>query len=164
MRLYLFPLMLQLIGVIVVMAEIFIPSFGLLSLIALGVFAYSLYLVFSTISVTAGMVVAGIDIVAIPVFIYMGIRVLARSKLSLKSELAASEGVAAQSENLVTVLDKTGTAVTDLRPAGMAMIGGQRLDVVTDGEYIDAGTPVVVVRVTGNQVIVEKNANKETIQ
>jgi membrane-bound serine protease (ClpP class) len=50
----------------------------------------------------------------------------------------------------------TGRSVTDLRPAGIAEIDSQRLDVVTDGEYIDVDTPIVVIGVKGNRIIVEK--------
>ena len=161
MKTYLFPALLQVMGVLVVMAEIFIPSFGMLSLIALGIFLYSLYLVFTTISATAGMVVAGVDLLILPILIYLGIRVLARSSLSLKRELSADDGVAVQEPVMDGYQDREGTAVTDLRPAGMALIDGRRLDVVTDGDYIEAGTQVVVVRVTGNQVIVEKKGDNQ---
>jgi membrane-bound serine protease (ClpP class) len=47
-----------------------------------------------------------------------------------------------------------GTASTDLRPAGAADFGGRRVDVVTRGEYVEAGTPVEVVEVAGNRVVV----------
>lgn len=156
LKLLVFPALLQIIGCLVIIAEIFIPSLGLLSLMALGLFGYSLYLVFTTLSVTAFMAAVGMDLVIIPIIIYSGIQALAKSNLSLKQELSASSGVASQSEAMAGYEKKIGEAVTDLRPAGMAVIGGQRLDVVTDGEYLDAGTPIVVTRVTGNQIIVEK--------
>ncbi len=159
MSVYLFPALLQVLGVFVIIAEIFIPSLGLLTVIAVAIFGYSLYLVFTTISTTAGIVVTGIDLVVVPIIIYAGIRMLGESSLSLKSELSASEGVASQKKEMETCLGMGGEAVTDLRPAGMAIIGHNRLDVVTDGEYVDAGTRVVVVRVTGNQIIVEKTNN-----
>ncbi len=156
MKLYLFPVLLQLLGIIVIVAEIFIPSLGLLTLIALGLFAYSLYLVFTTISVTVGYALTGLDLMLVPVMVYMGIKLLARSNLSLKQELSKEDGVASQADTLKTYMNMQGTAVTNLRPAGMAMIETVRLDVVTDGEFIDKGTNVVVVQVTGNQIIVEK--------
>lgn len=40
----------------------------------------------------------------------------------------------------------TGVAVTDLRPAGVGLFGAQRVDVVTNGEYVDRDTPIVVLR------------------
>jgi membrane-bound ClpP family serine protease len=156
MKLYLFPVLLQFMGIVVIIIEIFIPSLGLLTLIALGLFAYSLYLVFTTISATIGYVFTGLDLILVPILVYMGIQLLAKSNLSLKQELSTKDGVVSQAENLKMYMNKEGTAVTDLRPAGMAMIESARLDVVTDGEYLDNGTKIVVVKVTGNQIIVEK--------
>ena len=157
MKLYLLPLFLQVIGILVIMAEIFIPSLGLLSVIALATFFYSLYLVFTTISTTAGMVLAGLDIILVPVLIIMGMKILAKSSLSLKRELSKQDGVVSQREDLEAFINMKGRSVTDLRPAGMAEISSQRVDVVTDGEYIDAGTPIVVTGVTGNRIIVENS-------
>jgi len=157
MKLYILPLFLQVIGILVIIAEIFIPSLGLLTAIALTVFFYSLYLVFTTISTTAGMVFAGLDIVLVPVSIIFGMKILAKSSLTLKRELSKQDGVVSQKEKLEAYINLKGKSVTDLRPAGMAEINSQRVDVVTDGEYIDADTPIVVTGVSGNRIIVEKS-------
>jgi membrane-bound serine protease (ClpP class) len=37
------------------------------------------------------------------------------------------------------------------------MIDGQRVDVVSDGEFIDAGIPIVVTRVDGNRIVVRRS-------
>jgi hypothetical protein len=37
-------------------------------------------------------------------------------------------------------------AATDLRPAGTALIGRERVDVVTEGPWIEVNTPIQVVR------------------
>ena len=50
---------------------------------------------------------------------------------------------------------RTGTALSFLRPAGIASIEGQRVDVLTAGEFIPQGTPIRVVRVEGARVFVE---------
>lgn len=157
MKAYLFPILLQLIGVAVIITEIFIPSLGLLTAIAVGIFSYSLYIVFTEISSTAGWILAGLDLFLVPALLFMGIKMIGNSRLSLKKQLSQKDGVESQSRELETYLDMKGKSVTDLRPAGMAMIDGLRLDVVTDGEYIDTDTPVVVARVTGNQIIVERD-------
>jgi membrane-bound serine protease (ClpP class) len=47
-----------------------------------------------------------------------------------------------------------GTALTPLRPAGIAELDGRRVDVVSDGEFIDAGMAVEVVVEAGNRVVV----------
>ena len=52
------------------------------------------------------------------------------------------------------LLEQTGTALTPLRPAGAALIKGKRVDVVTEGQMIERGTPVRVVAVEGMRVVV----------
>jgi membrane-bound ClpP family serine protease len=156
MKPYIFPILLQIIGILVVIAEIFIPSLGLLSAIALSVFFYSLYLVFTTISTTTGLIFTGLDIVLVPLLIIFGLKILAKSPLALRRELSKQDGVVSQKQGLEAVINKKGKSVTNLRPAGIAEINSQRLDVVTDGEYIDADTKIIVTGVTGNQIIVEK--------
>ncbi|MCP3941769.1 MAG: serine protease [Desulfobacteraceae bacterium] len=156
MKLYILPVILQFLGMLVIMAEIFIPSLGLLTVLALGLLFYSLFLVFTTISTFTGMVFIGIDILAIPILVILGLKLLAASPLALKNKLSSGDGVVSQKLNSKDYINKQGRSVTNLRPAGIAMIEGKRLDVVTDGEYIEADTPVIVTGVTGNQIIVEK--------
>ena len=52
-----------------------------------------------------------------------------------------------------------GVVEAPLRPAGIARIDGRRVDVVSRGESIDAGTEVVVVEVSGNRVIVARSGS-----
>ncbi|MDA1275540.1 MAG: hypothetical protein O2960_16100 [Verrucomicrobia bacterium] len=52
------------------------------------------------------------------------------------------------------LLGQTGAAQTDLHPSGMAIINGQRIDVVTEGPLIERGTPVKVVALEGIRVVV----------
>ena len=42
-----------------------------------------------------------------------------------------------------------------LRPAGVASIDGQRVDVLTEGDFVPAGTPIRVTRVEGARIFVE---------
>jgi hypothetical protein len=44
------PILLQIAGVIVVIAEFVIPSAGILTVVSIGVFGFSLYLVFANVS------------------------------------------------------------------------------------------------------------------
>jgi len=48
-----------------------------------------------------------------------------------------------------------GVALTDLRPAGTAQIGDERVDVVADGSWIERGTPIRVVRSDGYRHVVQ---------
>ncbi|HTX57912.1 MAG TPA: NfeD family protein [Candidatus Acidoferrales bacterium] len=59
------------------------------------------------------------------------------------------------SRDYTSLQGKTGVAASYLRPAGVAQIDGKRIDVLTEGEFIAAGTPVRVTRVEGARVFVE---------
>ncbi len=52
------------------------------------------------------------------------------------------------------LLNQTGTAFTQLRPSGTALINGQRVDVVTEGSLVEKGTPLKVVGIEGIRVVV----------
>ena len=152
----LLPIILQLVGVVVIIAEVILPSFGILTIVALGVFGYSLFMVFQDISKAAGFALLAADLVLIPVLVILGLKLLARSPVTLRKTLSREEGVSSQPPELDSYIDMQGTAVTDLRPAGTAIIDGKRLDVVTRGEYLEKDAAIIVTAVTGNQIIVRK--------
>jgi membrane-bound serine protease (ClpP class) len=52
------------------------------------------------------------------------------------------------------LLGASGTAVSFLRPAGVAAFGDVRADVLTEGDFVPAGTPVRVTRVEGARIFV----------
>jgi len=161
MKAWILPVVFQIFGILVVLAEIFIPSLGLLSVIALGLLGYSLYLVFTVISPTAFYIFLGADLLIVPLLFLGGLKILALSPLALKKKLSAEDGVVSQDPGLETHLNKTGTSLTPLRPSGTAMINNVRLDVVADGEFIEAGVQVCVTAVTGNQIIVERSGQSK---
>ena len=152
----LFPILLQLVGVVVIIAEIILPSGGILSIVALGVFGYSLFIVFTEFSMTIGFSFVAADLILIPVLVIVGLKLLARSPVTLRKTLSRKEGVSSQSSELESYVGTQGNAVTDLRPAGIAVINGKRVDVVTRGEYLEKDSAIIVTAVTGNQIIVRK--------
>lgn len=52
------------------------------------------------------------------------------------------------------LMDQTGKALTILRPSGTALINGRRVDVVTEGGLIEAGTAVKVIAIEGMRTVV----------
>jgi membrane-bound serine protease (ClpP class) len=56
------------------------------------------------------------------------------------------------------LIGKQGFAVSFLRPAGVAAIDGQRVDVLTEGDFVPAGTAVIVTRVEGARIFVRPEA------
>ena len=152
----LLPIILQLVGVVVIIAEIILPSGGILSIVALGVFGYSLFIVFNEISMIIGFSFVAADLILIPVLVIVGLKLLARSPVTLRKTLSRKEGVSSQSSELESYVGTQGNAITDLRPAGIGIINGKRVDVVTRGEYLEKDSAIIVTAVTGNQIIVRK--------
>lgn len=68
-------------------------------------------------------------------------------------EVQGAEYVA--SADYTSLRGQIGTAASFLRPAGIATIDGRRIDVLTEGEFIPAGTTVRVTRVEGARIFVE---------
>ncbi len=155
-----FPIVLQVIGIVVIMAEVLIPTGGLLAVLATVLFGYSLYAVFTGISTQVGIGFALADLIIIPITVFFGFKMLAKSSITLRKRLSSEQGVSVQEKSLQQYIGKEGVAVTDLRPSGIARIDKERLDVVTDGKYLAKDSPIIVVSVTGNQIVVEANVKK----
>ncbi|MFP4255943.1 MAG: NfeD family protein [Desulfosalsimonas sp.] len=153
---YIVPVLLQVAGIAVLLAEAMLPSGGLLTAVAAGCLGYSLYLVFTDISSFSGMMFVLADIVILPVVLLAGLRLLARSPFALKSDLSSKNGYASYDEKASLYAGKEGTAATDLRPAGTAVIEGKRLDVVTRGDYIEKDSQIKVSSVEGGRIVVRK--------
>lgn len=83
-------------------------------------------------------------------------------RLTLSTATAAAEGYTSAPDSSALV-GRTGTAVTPLHPAGAARFDGDRLDVVTSGEFLDAGTPVRIIEAHGSRIVVQTE-NQQTEQ
>ena len=149
------PIILQLVGVAVIIAEIILPSGGLLTVVAVAIFGYSLFVVFTQISSMAGAIFLALDVVMVPALVIIGLKLLAKSPVTLRTTLSSAKGVTSQNPEMEGYIGKSGKAMSDLRPAGAALIEGKRVDVVTHGEYIEKETAITVQAVTANQVVVK---------
>jgi membrane-bound serine protease (ClpP class) len=154
------------IAVILIMAEAIVPSGGLISMTALVCGVSGILIAFLKVQDQAlgfGLIVGGV--VLAPVAFLMGLSRLPRTRFGRRIVLrdAALPGLAASpgEANYQDLLGRTGTAVSYLRPAGIAEFDGRRFDVVTEGDFVPEGTPVKVVRVEA-QVIVVRPIEVET--
>jgi membrane-bound serine protease (ClpP class) len=81
------------------------------------------------------------------------------SRLKLADTQETSAGFTVQTNDVrERYLGRTGRAVSTLRPAGSADIDDERVSVESDGEWIDAGTEIEVIRVDGNRIIVRSRS------
>jgi len=159
-------LLLAVAGVILLALEfLVVPGFGFVGV--LGIVALLASLVLSLVgpgdTATFILAAAGRVVLAL-LFALLASLVLLRflprlpfgRRLILERGLAAAQGYASAPESDALWLGKRGRASSPLRPAGIAEIEGQRVDVVSDGELIDAGQLIEVSRVDGNRIVVRR--------
>jgi membrane-bound serine protease (ClpP class) len=82
-------------------------------------------------------------------------------RLVLSTGMQADLGYVSPPESDRRWLGRTGTALSPLRPAGIAEIDGNRIDVVSDGRFIEAGAIIEVTRVDGNRIVVRQLSTRQ---
>jgi membrane-bound serine protease (ClpP class) len=82
-------------------------------------------------------------------------------RLVLETGMAADQGYVSAPESDHRWLGQTGTAISPLRPAGIAEFDGARVDVVSEGGFVDAGSPIEVTRVDGNRIVVRRSTPRK---
>ncbi|MBI3031527.1 MAG: nodulation protein NfeD [Candidatus Rokubacteria bacterium] len=164
-------LLLVTIGLLLLAVEVFVtPGFGVTGALGIAAILGGLGLTLLSAGATWEAVLRAVGQVAVSLLVALGVavallRVLPRlpfgRRLVLEAELPAEKGYASAPEADRAWLGKRGTAVSGLRPAGIARIDGERVDVVSDGEFIDPGEPIEVIRVDGNRIVVHRPRGQE---
>ena len=112
---------------------------------------------------TAAVVVAILSVISLAVGIWL-IKKVPHSwigkRLTLTLESTKDRGYSGNDER-VDLLGQEGVTQSVLSPAGRALFGENIIDVITDGEFYEPGTKVVVVAVTGGRVVVRKVESEE---
>ena len=156
----LLPLVLLLLGAAAFFLEVFIPSGGLISVVALGCVIAAVALAFAKAGTITGVVFLGVSIVLIPACLVAAFVLLPKTpmgkRLMLKIAQTAESGYVAQDLKEEALVGKTGVALSTLRPSGEARINDQRYDVITEGELIDKGAEIEVRNVGGNRIVVRE--------
>lgn len=167
-------LLLITLGVVLMLVEVFvIPGFGVAGIAGISALLGGLTLTLigegaSVPAITNAVARVTISFVAALVAGLLVMRLMTRTsfarRLVLETDMDAADGwesTPAREHHLVGVRGRTHTA---LRPAGIADIGGERVDVVSEGEMIEPGAEVVVTRVDGNRVVVRRfHTNSESV-
>lgn len=150
-------ILLFLAGLVLISIEIFMPGFGIFGLLGIGAIICSMLLAsFSTtkmiIAILIAVIVAAVG--SFVMFKFFGNRGPLK-KLVLTNATTTEEGYVAN-VNREDLIGKIGTALTPLRPSGTALIGNERLDVVTEGSYIDKDQKIQVVQTSGLKIVVRE--------
>ncbi|MDR3349393.1 MAG: hypothetical protein LBO03_07300 [Acidaminococcales bacterium] len=150
-------LLLFLLGVVLLVIEAFIPGFGLFGISGIIAIVGSFFLVLGGDQNAVAWLSASIA-AAIVLFLLLLRRLPSSTlwnKVILKNTSSKEAGFSA-GPNYENYLGQEGVSVTQLRPGGTAAIGDKKFDVLTQGEFIDAGELIVVTRTEGSKLFVKK--------
>ena len=151
---YILLLILLAAGMLLIGAEIFVPG-AVLGTLG-GIAFFGAVIVAFNISATLGFYTLFGVLILTVLTVVIWIKVFPKSEVGRKMTLSEDGKAFKATEAKPSLVGKQGTAYSGLRPAGYALIDGQRLDVVAEGGIIDKGQPVVVIKVEGNRVVVRK--------
>ena len=153
-----FAIFLFILCAMLLVLEIFIPSLGLLTVLALVCLAGGLALFFQ-VSAAVGWIGVWTAAILIPVVWVVVYKFFPKTKigqiLELKKTGDALPGIPDQ-EQLNALVGQTGVVVTPLRPVGMCEFDGKKVVCVSEADFVSKHTTVKVIHVEGNKVTVRK--------
>ena len=147
-----------LVGIGLLVVEAFIPGFGVAGISGIVFEAVAVAMVYQTAGPMAAAVTLLAALTVIAIVLSISLRSAAKGKISqsdmiLRSTERPEDGYVAN-EDMKVFLGRTGTVITTLRPTGMAEFDGVRLNVMSSGEFIEAGTQVRIEKVDGGRILV----------
>ncbi|WP_437827234.1 NfeD family protein [Sorangium sp. So ce1153] len=145
--------LLLVVGLVLLAIEVFvIPGVGLVGLLGGAAVVGAVAVAWATLGAAHGLLALGAGVCAAGLLFWAFAGTRAGQKMVLRETQRSGRGPDAR---LAALAGKEGRALTPLRPAGTVEIDDRAVDVVTDGLYVEAGTPVRVSSVEGNRVVVE---------
>lgn len=147
----------MLVGYVLLVVEMCIPGFGVPGVAGTVLAILGLVVLQPTALQALILVVIYVALLCVALAICM--HSVSRGRLS-KSPLVLNE-VATQADapehnDLAYFIGRTGTARSSLRPAGIADFDGVRLNVISEGDFIEQGARVRVDRVEGKRIVVSQ--------
>ncbi|MGP4107228.1 NfeD family protein [Virgibacillus sp. L01] len=150
-------IILLILGLVLIIAEFFVPG-GIVGLLGVGSVVGSLLISGQDIghmSMSIGIAFIVAIIAAIILFKSMGMEKGFFRHIILKDQTSTELGYVS-SVNRLELIGLEGVTVTQLRPSGTAIFDDERLDVVSEGGFIQSNKPVKVVKVEGVRVVVRE--------
>jgi membrane-bound serine protease (ClpP class) len=138
-------------------AEVFVPSGGLLTVGAVACVAGGITLFFQH-SAMVGWFGVGVAVVLIPTVLIVTYRILPRTRFGRAVTLTPPNRIKGdavpEAEQHKALLGEQGTVKSPLHPVGVCDFSGRRVECVAETGYVDTGAMVRVIRVEGSQITV----------
>ena len=151
------PIIIFILGICLLIFEVFVPDFGVAGIIGFLLIIGGIYLTnydFGTTLRDLSIAVVASSFLVI-MLIRRGYSLTHLQKLVLNNNLDKKSGFSSNND-ATAYLGKTGKTTTSLRPSGKVAFDGTELDVVSTGEHIDEGVPVIVTKVEGYKISVRR--------
>lgn len=150
--------LLMLLGCALVVLEVFIPSGGVISVLAGVSFIGAILLAFQR-GPTTGFVFTATTVVAVPLMLVLAFKYWPKTPMgkSFLGELPKEEEVAPDDPRR-SLVGRVGVVRSKMLPSGAVEIDGQMIDAMSQGQAIEPGTYVTVVEVRANRVVVRPAA------
>jgi len=156
-RWLLFAVFLYVVSAGLIVAEVFIPSAGLLAIGAIACLVGGAWLFFQH-SAAVGWVGLIIGLIMVPSLLVLAYKILPKTRFGKRMMLAPpvrDRGDAIpDTPELGELLGRLGRVLTPLRPVGTCDFDGHRVECVAESGYVERGRTVKVIRVEGTQVTV----------
>jgi membrane-bound serine protease (ClpP class) len=142
-------------GAVLLMLETVLPGLvaGIAGMVCLGA---AVYLGYAEHGVLTGNVVLSVVLAGVVTGTFVWVKWFPDSRMAQRFISKGQIGL--QNNERTDLLHQSGTALTVLRPSGAALINGQRVDVVTEGQMLEKGRAVRVVAIEGLRVVVRAEA------
>jgi membrane-bound serine protease (ClpP class) len=152
-----------LIGLILFVLEVFVPSHGALTVAAFAALVVGVIKAYGVSAEFGNWYLIGLSLL-LPLLVYGSLRIFPYTWAGkrLISPGLSFPSTAASDPRDLELTGQRGSTLTPLRPGGYAQFGGRRVDVVTRGEALEAGTPVRVLEVRGNRVLVGEDKPQDS--
>ena len=146
------------IGFALVVVEIYLPGFGAPGILGTLLLIGGIVLCAKG-NIVLALILMGVIIALLCVVLSVSIHSASKGRLQ-KSKLVLHEAETPQvsDQDLSYYVGKTGVACTVLRPAGIGEFEGLKLNVLSYGDFIGEGERITVIRVEGNQIVVDRAA------
>jgi len=154
-----FAVFLYLACAALIVAEIFVPSGGILSVCAFACVVAGI-LIFFQYSATAGWVGVIIAAIMVPSLLVVAYKIFPKTRFGKSVTLTPPQrqrgDAIADSSQLKELLGSVGSVLTPLRPVGTCDFSGRRVECVAESGYVDKGKKVKVIRVEATQLTVRQ--------
>lgn len=147
------------VGFILMMIEMFHPGFGLPGFI--GGILLILGIVLSAKTIVQALIMLIVILCILGIALTIVLKSFSNGKFSkslVLEDMQKRDKGYISVEDLNYFLGKEGVATTVLRPSGIVNFDGIKLDVVSEGEFIQPGSKVKIIKVEGRRIVVKKIA------